>query len=145
MSIDSTPGQGVHFRIRLPFTVSVNRALMVQCGRAVRDPAQHHRRPVRVPPHELEGHYQQDPPHYDYAGQRYELCYLGELLHTVARPTARPSLPLPVLLVHARPACGGAGRRHGGSREIVVKSLGRSSPGCRACPGRPFWAMAAWC
>jgi chemosensory pili system protein ChpA (sensor histidine kinase/response regulator) len=32
MSIDSVPGQGVHFRIRLPFTVSVNRALMVQCG-----------------------------------------------------------------------------------------------------------------
>jgi chemosensory pili system protein ChpA (sensor histidine kinase/response regulator) len=32
MVIDSTPGAGVHFRIRLPFTVSVNRALMVQCG-----------------------------------------------------------------------------------------------------------------
>jgi chemosensory pili system protein ChpA (sensor histidine kinase/response regulator) len=30
MVIDSTPGEGVHFRIRLPFTVSVNRALMVQ-------------------------------------------------------------------------------------------------------------------
>lgn len=32
MVIDSTPGEGVHFRIRLPFTVSVNRALMVQCA-----------------------------------------------------------------------------------------------------------------
>ena len=32
MVIDSTPGEGVHFRIRLPFTVSVNQALVVQCG-----------------------------------------------------------------------------------------------------------------
>jgi chemosensory pili system protein ChpA (sensor histidine kinase/response regulator) len=32
---------------------------------------------VRVLPNELEGHYRLDPPTYEYAGQRYELCYLG--------------------------------------------------------------------
>ncbi|WP_163017589.1 ATP-binding protein, partial [Pseudomonas viridiflava] len=31
-SIDSVPGEGTTFRIRLPFTVSVNRALMVLSG-----------------------------------------------------------------------------------------------------------------
>ncbi len=127
MVIDSTPGQGVHFRIRLPFTVSVNRALMVQC---LEDqyaiPLNTIDGIVRVLPNELEGHYRLDPPTYEYAGQRYELCYLGELLKTSTRPKLLgQSLPLPVLLVQCN-------ERHiavqvdstAGTREIVVKSLG---------------------
>ncbi|WPN58452.1 Hpt domain-containing protein [Pseudomonas sp. P9_31] len=127
MSIDSTSGQGVHFRIRLPFTVSVNRALMVQCGEdQYAIPLNTIDGIVRVLPNELEGHYRLDPPTYEYAGQRYELCYLGELLKTSTRPKLLgQSLPLPVLLVQCN-------ERHvavqvdamAGTREIVVKSLG---------------------
>jgi len=127
MSIDSVPGKGVHFRIRLPFTVSVNRALMVQCGEdQYAIPLNTIDGIVRVLPNELEGHYRLDPPTYEYAGQRYELCYLGELLKTSVRPTLLgQSQPLPVLLVQCN-------ERHiavqvdamAGTREIVVKSLG---------------------
>lgn len=127
MSIDSRPGQGVHFRIRLPFTVSVNRALMVQCGEdQYAIPLNTIDGIVRVLPNELEGHYRLDPPTYKYAGQHYELCYLGELLKTSSRPKLLgQSLPLPVLLVQCN-------ERHiavqvdamAGTREIVVKSLG---------------------
>ncbi|WP_160104867.1 Hpt domain-containing protein [Pseudomonas izuensis] len=127
MSIDSVPGQGVHFRIRLPFTVSVNRALMVQCGEdQYAIPLNTIDGIVRVLPNELEGHFRLDPPAYEYAGQRYELCYLGELLKTSPRPKLLgQSLPLPVLLVQCN-------ERHiavqvdamTGTREIVVKSLG---------------------
>jgi chemosensory pili system protein ChpA (sensor histidine kinase/response regulator) len=127
MSIDSVPGQGVHFRIRLPFTVSVNRALMVQCGEdQYAIPLNTIDGIVRVLPNELEGHYRLDPPTYKYAGQHYELCYLGELLKTSPRPKLLgQSLPLPVLLVQCN-------ERHiavqvdamAGTREIVVKSLG---------------------
>ncbi|KNH45556.1 Hpt domain-containing protein [Pseudomonas lini] len=127
MIIDSVPGQGVHFRIRLPFTVSVNRALMVQCGEdQYAIPLNTIDGIVRVLPNELEGHYRLDPPTYEYAGQRYELCYLGELLKTSTRPKLLgQSLPLPVLLVQCN-------ERHvavqvdamAGTREIVVKSLG---------------------
>ena len=127
MSIDSTAGQGVHFRIRLPFTVSVNRALMVQCGEdQYAIPLNTIDGIVRVLPNELEGHYRLDPPTYKYAGQHYELCYLGELLKTSTRPKLLgQSLPLPVLLVQCN-------ERHiavqvdsmAGTREIVVKSLG---------------------
>lgn len=127
MSIDSVPGQGVHFRIRLPFTVSVNRALMVQCGEdQYAIPLNTIDGIVRVLPNELEGHYRLDPPTYQYAGQHYELCYLGELLKTSHRPKLLgQSLPLPVLLVQCN-------ERHiavqvdamAGTREIVVKSLG---------------------
>ncbi|WKV83790.1 Hpt domain-containing protein [Pseudomonas sp. B24_DOA] len=127
MSIDSVPGQGVHFRIRLPFTVSVNRALMVQCAEdQYAIPLNTIEGIVRVLPNDLEGHFRQDPPSYQYAGQRYELCYLGELLKTAPRPKLLgQNLPLPVLLVHYND-------RHiavlvdamAGTREIVVKSLG---------------------
>ena len=127
MSIDSVPGQGVHFRIRLPFTVSVNRALMVQCGEdQYAIPLNTIEGIVRVLPNDLEGHFRQDPPRYHYGGQTYELCYLGELLKTAPRPKLLgQNLPLPVLLVHYND------RRiavlvdtMAGTREIVVKSLG---------------------
>ncbi|MCX7079940.1 MAG: Hpt domain-containing protein, partial [Pseudomonas sp.] len=127
MTIDSTQGQGVHFRIRLPFTVSVNRALMVQCFEdQYAIPLNTIEGIVRVLPNELDGYYQLDPPLYEYAGQRYELCYLGELLQTAVKPKLLgQSLPLPVLLVHCNE------RRiavqvdaMAGTREIVVKSLG---------------------
>ncbi|MBC8997636.1 Hpt domain-containing protein [Pseudomonas sp. N40(2020)] len=127
MSIDSVPGQGVHFRIRLPFTVSVNRALMVQCGEdQYAIPLNTIDGIVRVLPNDLDGHFRLDPPSYQYGGQRYELCYLGELLKTAPRPKLLgQSLPLPVLLVQYND------RRiavqvdtMAGTREIVVKSLG---------------------
>ncbi|MCO7571513.1 Hpt domain-containing protein [Pseudomonas chlororaphis] len=127
MSIDSVAGQGVHFRIRLPFTVSVNRALMVQCAdEQYAIPLNTVEGIVRVLPGELDAYYQLDPPRYEYAGQGYDLCYLGELLHTVPRPKLLGQvLPLPVLLVHCNE------QRiavqvdvTAGTREIVVKSLG---------------------
>ncbi|RON07430.1 hybrid sensor histidine kinase/response regulator [Pseudomonas brassicacearum] len=127
MVIDSVPGQGVHFRIRLPFTVSVNRALMVQCAEdQYAIPLNTIEGIVRVLPFELEGYYQLDPPSYQYAGQRYELCYLGELLKTSVRPKlSGESLPLPVLLVqcHERRIAVQVDAM-AGTREIVVKSLG---------------------
>jgi chemosensory pili system protein ChpA (sensor histidine kinase/response regulator) len=127
MSIDSVPGQGVHFRIRLPFTVSVNRALMVQCGEdQYAIPLNTIEGIVRVLPNDLEAHFRADPPRYQYGSQTYELCYLGELLKTAPRPKLLgQNLPLPVLLVHYND------RRiavlvdtMAGTREIVVKSLG---------------------
>jgi chemosensory pili system protein ChpA (sensor histidine kinase/response regulator) len=138
MVIDSTPGEGVHFRIRLPFTVSVNRAMMVQCADdQYAIPLNTIEGLVRVMPHELEGHYQQDPPRYEYAGQRYELFYLGDLLHTVGRPNLLGQYqPLPVLLVQCNE------RRvavqvdaMAGTREIVVKGLGPQFAGVKGLSG----------
>ncbi|OIN47528.1 hybrid sensor histidine kinase/response regulator [Pseudomonas azotoformans] len=138
MVIDSTPGEGVHFRIRLPFTVSVNRALMVQCADdQYAIPLNTIEGLVRVLPHELAGHYQQDPPCYEYAGQRYELFYLGDLLHTVSRPKLLGQYqPVPVLLVQCN-------ERHvaihvdamAGTREIVVKGLGPQFAGVQGLSG----------
>ncbi|MBC3466360.1 Hpt domain-containing protein [Pseudomonas sp. RW10S2] len=135
MSIESSPGKGARFQIRLPFTVSLNRALMVHLGEEqYAIPLNTIEGIVRVPPAELEACYQLDPPRYRYAGHAYDLRYLGELLQDVARPRLLgQSLPLPVLLVHAQEqsfAIQADGLSP--SREIVVKSLG---PQFAAVPG----------
>lgn len=127
MVIESRAGKGARFLIRLPFTVSVNRALMVQYGEeqyAV--PLNTIEGIVRVPPVELEACYQLESPHYEYAGHRYELHYLGELLQGAVQPRLLgQSLPLPVLLVHSHEQQFAIQVDSlATSREIVVKSLG---------------------
>ncbi|MCI8208025.1 hybrid sensor histidine kinase/response regulator [Pseudomonas sp. S25] len=127
MLIESVPGQGALFRIRLPFSVSVNRALMVQCGEeqyAV--PLNTVEGIVRVMPAELESCYQSTPPRYQYGERVYELRYLGELLNNSLPPSLiGQTQPLPVLLVHVQDQWVAVQvDALAGSREIVVKSLG---------------------
>jgi chemosensory pili system protein ChpA (sensor histidine kinase/response regulator) len=137
MVIDSKAGEGARFRVRLPFSVSVNRALMVQCGEeqyAV--PLNSVEGIVRVMPHELETCYQSAPPRYQYGGRNYELRYLGELLNNGHPPKLAgqtQAQPLPVLLVHVHDQWVAVQvDALAGSREIVVKNLG---PQFSAIPG----------
>lgn len=127
MIIDSIPGKGARFLIRLPFTVSVNRALMVHSSdEQYAIPLNTIEGIVRVPPAELEACYQLDPPRYEYAGHRYELHYLGGLLEDLPPPRLLgQTLPLPVLLVHSQEQQFAVQvDALSASREIVVKSLG---------------------
>ncbi|SEJ06934.1 chemosensory pili system protein ChpA (sensor histidine kinase/response regulator) [Pseudomonas linyingensis] len=127
VSIDSVSGQGTRFLVRLPFTVSVNRALMVLSGEDLYAiPLNTVEGIVRISPFELEGYYQPDAPRFEYAGQQYEVKYLGELLNNGQRPKLTgQSLPLPVVLVRsAEYATAVQVDSLAGSREIVVKSLG---------------------
>ncbi|PKM29532.1 MAG: hybrid sensor histidine kinase/response regulator [Gammaproteobacteria bacterium HGW-Gammaproteobacteria-11] len=128
MSLDTRPGEGSTFSIRLPFTVSVNRALMVYSGDDLYAiPLNTIEGIVRVSGYELEAYYSPDAPPFEYAGKRYDLRYLGDLLVTGQQPRlSGHSLPLPVILVR--------GADHtvavqvdslAGSREIVVKGLGK--------------------
>jgi len=138
MSIDSVPGQGVHFRIRLPFTVSVNRALMVQCGEELYAvPLNTVEGIVRVMPGELEACYQSIPPRYQYGERVYELRYLGELLNNGQPPKlVGQTQPLPVLLVHVHDQWVAVQvDALAGSREIVVKSLGAQFAGVQGISG----------
>ncbi|WP_190539222.1 response regulator [Pseudomonas typographi] len=135
MTIDSRRGVGARFQIRLPLAVSINRALLVQCGEQLYAvPLNSIEGIVRVKPAELDAHYRHHPPRYRYGGITHDLRYLGQLLHSAPRPELLgEEQALPVLLV----------RSHdhqvavqvdaiNGSREIVVKSLG---PQFSAVPG----------
>jgi chemosensory pili system protein ChpA (sensor histidine kinase/response regulator) len=127
MSIESTLGHGTRFLIRLPFTVSVNRALMVYSGEDLYAiPLNTIEGIVRVSPYELEAYYQPGASRFEYAGQTYELRYLGELLNNGQRPKlVGQSMPLPVILVRSNEhSVAVQVDSLAGSREIVVKSLG---------------------
>ncbi|MCW3147455.1 Hpt domain-containing protein [Stutzerimonas stutzeri] len=138
MSIESTLGEGTRFLIRLPFTVSVNRALMVYSGEDLYAiPLNTIEGIVRVSPYELEAYYQPDAPRFEYAGQAYELRYLGELLNNGQRPKlVGQSLPLPVILVRSKEhSVAVQVDSLAGSREIVVKSLGPQFAGVHGISG----------
>tara|TARA_B100000424_G_scaffold219331_1_gene177808 strand:+ start:15 stop:3644 length:3630 start_codon:yes stop_codon:yes gene_type:complete len=128
MTLSTEQGVGTTFVIRLPFTVSVNRALMVYSGEDLYAiPLNTIEGIVRVSGYELEAYYAPDAPPFEYAGKTYDLRYLGDLLVTGQQPKLTGhSLPLPVILVR--------GAEHSvavqvdalaGSREIVVKNLGK--------------------
>ena len=133
MRIESSVGEGTRFLIRLPFTVSVNRALMVMSGEDLYAiPLNTIEGIVRVSPFELEALYQLEEgqtaaPRFEYAGQTYDLKYLGDLLDNGQQPKLiGQSLPLPVILVRSNEhAMAVQVDSLAGSREIVVKSLGR--------------------
>jgi len=138
MSIESTPGSGTTFLIRLPFTVSVNRALMVLSGEDLYAiPLNTIEGIVRVSPYELEAYYAPDAPRFEYAGQAYELRYLGDLLNNGQQPKlVGQSLPLPVILVRSSEhAVAVQVDSLAGSREIVVKSLGPQFAGVHGISG----------
>ena len=138
MSIESTPGEGTRFLIRLPFTVSVNRALMVLSGEDLYAiPLNTIEGIVRVSPYELEAYYGPDAPRFEYAGQTYELKYLGDLLNNGQQPKlSGQSLPLPVILVRSNEhAVAVQVDSLAGSREIVVKSLGPQFAGVHGVSG----------
>jgi len=127
VKLHSAPGAGSQFTIRLPFTVSVNRALMVRVGEdQYAIPLNHIEGIVRVSPYELEAYYQPDAPKFEYASQQYIMRYLGRYVHNNPIPNlVGHNKPIPVLLVR--------GGDHVvalqvdallGSREVVVKSVG---------------------
>jgi chemosensory pili system protein ChpA (sensor histidine kinase/response regulator) len=127
MSIDSTLGVGSEFTISIPFTVSINRALMV----VVREetyavPLNTIEGIVRVSPYELEAYYQPDAPMFEYAGQPYRLEYMGKMLDKSDNPNLEGLVAqLPVILARSGDnAVALQVDRVIGSREVVVKTLG---------------------
>ncbi|ASP38178.1 hybrid sensor histidine kinase/response regulator [Bacterioplanes sanyensis] len=128
VEILSEAGQGTEFVIRLPFTVSVNRALMVRVGDDLYAvPLNNIQGIVRMPIKQLQALYDQpaDQRVYEYAGNRYQLDYLGVLMDTDTQPkVASQNLPLPVLLIGGTNPFALQVDALLGSREIVVKTLG---------------------
>ncbi len=127
MVIDSKAGVGTQFVVRLPFTVSVNRALMVQLGsETYAIPLNTIEGIVRVSPFELEHYFTHEDARFEYAGENYQVKYLGSLVTSGLAPKLEGQmLPLPVILVRAGQLTMALQvDALSGSREIVVKSLG---------------------
>lgn len=138
VAISSQAGAGTEFVVRLPFTVSVNRALMVRVGEDLfAMPLNTIEGIVRLSPFELEHYYRSPDARFEYAGEPYQVSYFGTLLQSQAQPKLNlEDMQLPVLLVRSE--------NHAmalqvdaimGSREIVVKSLGPQFAGVQGVSG----------
>jgi len=137
LQIDTVEGKGTKFTVRLPLTLSVNKALLVNVGEDIYAiPLSSIDGVVRATHEELEGFYNSSEPRYQYAGNSYRFMHLGSQLGL-----NRPILPgagrhLPVLLARAgdhRIALQVEALM--GSREIVVKSVGPQISTVRAISG----------
>jgi chemosensory pili system protein ChpA (sensor histidine kinase/response regulator) len=128
VEIHSEKGQGTRFEVRLPFTVSVNRALMVRVGDDLYAiPLNNIQGIVRISAKDLQEQYEKpiQERKYHYAGRDYRLDYLGGFLDNEAHPKfSTNNMPLPVLLVHGVVPFALQVDTLLGSREIVVKALG---------------------
>ena len=136
ITIQSVAGKGTRFLVRLPFTVSVNRALMVSVGEdQYAIPLNTIEGIVRVSGAELEKLYRPDGGGFEYAGMQYRVRYLGSFIgRDYVALSDRSSVP--VVLVRAGDR---AMAIHvdgvQGSREIVVKSLGPQFAGVGGISG----------
>ena len=126
LEIDSRPAEGTRFVVRLPFTVSVNRALLVGVGQETYAlPLNTVAGVVRLRVDEL-AQYAADERLLEYAGQGYRVRYLGAVLHPDEhRDLGIDGDTVPLVLVR------GGGQalavevdRLLGARDIAVKSLG---------------------
>jgi len=127
LEIDSTPGRGSRFTMRLPFTLAISQALLVQVGEEIfAVPMASVEGVVRAHAEEVvaggDGHVS-----YPYAGQDYAVRALGDLMgvETQASASHLPDHAFPLLLVRAddqRVALRIDGLL--GSQEVVVKSVG---------------------
>jgi len=127
LHIHSDSGQGTRFTIRLPFTLAINQALLVQVREDIYAiPLTGIEGVVRMSQEQLADFYANPERRFEYAGFEYEVRYLGAMLGQ-SEATLGSGMPrrLPVLLVRS-------GDHHMalqvdallGSREAVVKSVG---------------------
>lgn len=128
--IETEEGKGTAFEMSIPFTLSVNRALMVNSGEDTYAlPMSSLEALVRITRQDLEGFYKGDTKKLRYGADEYDFGYLGELLQTLERPPIDTILEPTIALALFR-----SGQKRIalmvdeilGSQEIVVKSL--SSP-----------------
>ncbi len=125
-SLDTQPGRGTSFTIRLPLTLAIIEALLVEVGDEVYAiPHATIEAAARVAKADLQACYGGEGVDFDYAGHSYRVMYLGTLLQRPGAPEFGDRRYLPLLLARAgeqRLALQVDGML--GSQRIVVKPLG---------------------
>jgi chemosensory pili system protein ChpA (sensor histidine kinase/response regulator) len=142
LDIETKPGKGTVFHIRLPLTLAINQALLVSTTEDVfAIPLASIEGVVRITGLELQRFYDSDNSHYEFNGIEYELKHLGGMLTGNQGDYSKQLQLFPVLLVHV-------GDKHFalhvddllGRREIVVKPVGMQIGGVRGIAGATILA-----
>ncbi|MEK7840887.1 MAG: response regulator, partial [Pseudomonadota bacterium] len=125
MAVDSRPGEGATFTIRLPLTLSITQALMIYVGdQQFAIPIASVSNIIEFPVDRIDELSVGDNPLLNYQDQVYPYLHLGARLG-IPTGVARNGKKVPVLIARA-------GQREvamqvdglGGTREIVIKALG---------------------
>jgi chemosensory pili system protein ChpA (sensor histidine kinase/response regulator) len=135
--IESHPGRGARFTIRLPFTLAITQALIVRVHDELYAlPVATVEGVARLPRTEITQHLAEEMPTFEYGGQVYRFQFLGSFVG--GGPSALPEndLAVPVILVRAgEHSAALVTDELVGSREIVVKALGPQIAGIRGIAG----------
>jgi chemosensory pili system protein ChpA (sensor histidine kinase/response regulator) len=137
INIISLPGRGTRFILRVPFTVSVNRALMVSIADdQYAIPLNTIEGIVLLNPDQLQALYSSEGKTFEYAGIPYRVRYLGQYLGRGYRGSVGGQSSVPMVLVRSgdQAIAIHVDQVHG-SREIVVKSLGPQFAGVGGISG----------
>jgi len=137
LHMESSPGRGTHFTIRLPFTLAISHALVVRTG------DEYYALPlptvegvVRLTRDEVIGHLRSDSASFNHGGQKYRLQPLPLYVGIEASPLPEGDVTIPVVLVRAgEHSTGLVADELIGSREIVVKPVGPQISGIRGISG----------
>jgi chemosensory pili system protein ChpA (sensor histidine kinase/response regulator) len=137
LHMESRPGQGSSFTIRLPFTLAISHALVVRTGDEFYAlPLPTVEGVVRVPCAEVETHLKSEGASFNHSGQKYRLQPLA--LYVGMEPSALPEqdVTIPIVLVRAgEHSTGLVADELVGSREIVVKPVGPQISSIRGISG----------
>ena len=135
--IESTPGRGARFSIRLPFTLAITQALIVR----VHD--EFYALPVatvegvaRLSKADVQAHLTEEQPTFEYGGHVYRFQHLGGFLGSGPSALPEADTAIPVILVRAgEHSTALVTDELVGSREIVVKSVGPQVASVRGISG----------
>ncbi|MEW8026516.1 MAG: Hpt domain-containing protein [Candidatus Thiodiazotropha sp.] len=127
LEIDSQPGRGTSFIIRLPLTLAISDALLVRAGEEIYAiPHGSISGVVRIRRQELMTCYEGGREGFNYGGKNYKVSYLGRMMGVGQHEIPETTRWLPLLLLQT-------GEHQAalqvdellGSRQVVVKSLGK--------------------
>jgi chemosensory pili system protein ChpA (sensor histidine kinase/response regulator) len=135
--IESNPGKGSRFSIRLPFTLAISQALIVRVAEEVYAlPLATVEGVVRLPRNIVARHLGKDSPLFEYGGQKYRFQHLGSFVGLGATRLPETDVSMSVVLIRAgEHSTALVTDELVGSREIVVKSLGPQISGIRGIAG----------
>jgi chemosensory pili system protein ChpA (sensor histidine kinase/response regulator) len=137
LHMETKPGQGTVFTIRLPFTLAISHALVVRTG------DEYYALPLptvegvlRLSKAEVLAHLGKEASAFDYGGQKYRFQHLATFVGLEPSALPEQDVTIPVVLVRAgEHSTGLVADELVGSREIVVKSVGPQISSIRGISG----------
>ncbi len=137
LHMETKPGQGTTFTIRLPFTLAISHALVVRTGEEYYAlPLPTVEGVLRLSKAEVMAHLGRDAAAFEHAGQKYRFQHLATFVALEPSPLPEQDVTIPVVLVRAgEHSTGLITDELVGSREIVVKSVGPQISGIRGISG----------